>query len=205
MKFKTYFTDALQQHYLADSSQLIAQVDARFLTIEDDIVFAKKSPNPMDKRLIFIGYFLAFIQTLEAYGQNYDQIRKISLEVAHEYVRPKTKIQSWLKKLPIKFIGFWFVKSLLKRFNNQLQKRGHANGFVAEIITDKSQTLGTGYGINIIECGVCKLFNHHQASKYTSILCDVDKITTEFAGLELLISGTISRGAPICDFRYKLK
>lgn len=204
MKFRKYFSNALDQHHPADSRKLLQQIEVRFKTIEVDISFAKKSSNPMDKRLEFIGYFLAFIQALAAYGQNYDQIRNISLEVAYEFVKPKNKLQLWLKKLPMKLVDFWLAQKLLSRLNKKLQKRGHADGFVAEIITDKAQTLGIGYGINILECGVCKLFNKHDAAKYTPILCDVDKITTEFAGLEMVRSGTISLGAPICDFRYKI-
>lgn len=205
MKFKKYFTDAIEQHDATRSELMIKQLDARFISIAKDVEFAKTSPNPMDKRLEFIGYFLAFIQTLEAFEYEYERIRQISLEVAYEYVKPKNKFQAWLKRLPMKFVNFAFAKSLLNRLNGKLIRRGHEDGFVAEIITDKAQTLGIGYGINILECGVCKLFNKHGASNYTSILCDVDKITTSFAGLEMVISGTISRGASVCDFRYKLK
>lgn len=205
MKFKIYFSNAIRQHFLDHSKQMIAQVENNYLVIEASVAFAKTSANPMDKRLEFIGYFLAFIQTLENFGQTYDQIREISLEVAYEYVKPKNKFQAWLKKLPMKFVNFGPAKMLLRSFNKKLNQRGHEDGFVAEIITDKAKTLGVGYGVNILECGVCKLFAKHDATKYVPILCDIDKITTEFAGLEMVMQGTISRGAPICDFRYKLK
>jgi hypothetical protein len=39
-------------------------------------------------------------------------------------------------------------------------------GFIATIITDKKETLGLGYGVDILECGICKLFNKHNYQKY---------------------------------------
>lgn len=204
MKFKKHFESAIKKHLKTDHPKIMAELEDRFVEIEKDVSFAKTSPNPMDKRLEFIGYFLAFIQTLEANRSDYEQIREISLEIAYEYVKPKSRFHAWLKKMPMKFVDYSFAQKLLAKMNSKLIKRGHENGFVAEVITDKEKTLGLGYGINILECGVCKLFNKYEANEYTSILCDVDKITTGFAGLELVLTGTISRGAPVCDFRYKL-
>ena len=54
----------------------------------------------------------------------------------------------------------------------------HPDGFSADIITDKSVTFGLGYGVDITECGICKLFEKHHYKQYRNILCDVDYITT---------------------------
>ena len=77
------------------------------------------------------------------------------------------------------------------------------DGFIANIITDKEETFGLGYGIDILECGICKLFNKHNFGKYAAILCEVDKLTSGIAGLTLIRSGTIANGAEKCDFRFK--
>lgn len=39
--------------------------------------------------------------------------------------------------------------------------------------------------------------------KFTPILCEVDFMTSNMAGLQLIRSGTIATGAKICDFRFK--
>ncbi|WP_373549566.1 L-2-amino-thiazoline-4-carboxylic acid hydrolase [Haliscomenobacter sp.] len=80
---------------------------------------------------------------------------------------------------------------------------GHPDGFLANIITDKAETYGFGYGVDILECGICKLFKKHNYQRYASILCEVDEITSKLAGLQLIRSGTIANGAKKCDFRYK--
>ena len=72
------------------------------------------------------------------------------------------------------------------------------------MITDTKETYGLGYGIDILECGICKLYNKHNYNKFASILCEIDHITTSLAGLEMVRMGTIANGAQKCDFRYKL-
>jgi hypothetical protein len=91
---------------------------------------------------------------------------------------------------------------LLREFDKKVSTRAHPDGFVTKIITDKKETLGYGYGFDIIECGICKLFEKHDLKKYASILCEVDHITSGLAGLKLIRSGTIANGAVKCDFRF---
>ena len=94
-------------------------------------------------------------------------------------------------------------KYFLRAFNKKVSQNENANGFIANIITDKDETYGFGYGVDIIECGICKLFKKHGYEKYASILCEVDKITSGLAGLELIRTGTIALGAEKCDFRFR--
>lgn len=81
--------------------------------------------------------------------------------------------------------------------------KGHPDGFRVNMLTDKAETLGFGYGFDIMECGICKLFKKHNYQKYTPILCEVDHITSNLAGLTLIRTGTIANGATTCDFRFK--
>lgn len=94
-------------------------------------------------------------------------------------------------------------KLMIKKFGKMVEKNSSTEGFIAKIITDKEETYGLGYGIDILECGICKLFAKHNYAKYATILCEVDEITSGLAGLQLIRTGTIANGAKICDFRYK--
>jgi hypothetical protein len=125
--------------------------------------------------------------------------------VVTEYVRPKNKIQQVLKRIPAKLTNTWLASVVIKSFNKRVSKNSNAGGFVANIITDKRETFGLGYGIDIIECGICKLFEKHSYSKFSSILCEVDELTSGFAGLQLVRTSTIALGAKKCDFRFKKK
>ena len=93
----------------------------------------------------------------------------------------------------------------MRKFHEKVSRNENKDGFIAHIITDPKQTFGLGYGVDIVECGICKLFAKHNYGKWASILCEVDKITTSLAGLDMIRTGTIANGAAKCDFRYKFK
>ena len=201
--YRKYFINAIQEKYREQSKKVIFDVDNHFKILSEDTKFAATSSNPIDHRLDFSAYFLALIKTLDEKGENFEVIRKICLEIVIEFVRPKNKFQEFIKRLPAKLINTWFAPIFLKKFNEKVSKNTNSEGFVANIITDKNETFGFGYGIDIIECGICKLFKKNNYQKYASILCEVDEITSNLAGLQLIRTGTIALGAKKCDFRFK--
>jgi hypothetical protein len=203
--YKHFFKKAIKSHFPDSPDALINEVEGVFANLSKDTRFAAKSSNPVDRRLDFCAYFLALIKVLENKGQSFEQIRSICLEITIDYVSPKNPLQRWLKRLPARLIGLKITNPILNIFSKKVSKKGHPDGFRAVILTDKSETYGLGYGVDILECGICKLFQKHQAGKYASILCEVDKVTSGLAGLELIRTGTIANGAAKCDFRFKKK
>ncbi len=201
--YKPYFVRAVAGHYPGRSTLLLAAVDKHYGRIAEDTRFAAASANPLDKRLDFSAYFLALILTLDEQGESFQTIRALCLQIVGEYVRPKNKMQQLLKRLPARLIGTWPFTALLKVFAGKVGRRAHPDGFVARVLTDKKETLGLGYGFDILECGICKLFHKHGYARYASILCEVDEVTSAFAGLELVRTSTIALGASKCDFRFK--
>jgi hypothetical protein len=141
--------------------------------------------------------------TLDEAGVSFDGIRKICLDIVTEYVQPKSKMHSFFKRLLPKLINTWVGQSLIKTLHKKVSVNTNTDGFIANIITDKQETFGLGYGIDILECGICKLYKKHNYQKYASILCEADEITSGLAGLKLIRTGTIANGAKKCDFRFK--
>ena len=203
MGYRKYFIAAIERNYPSDSAFIVDSTDKNFQSISKDTQFASTSSNPIDRRLDFTAYFLALIKTLDERGESFETIRKICLETILEFVRPKNSIQRFLKRLPVLLIDTWIANIFLKTFKKKIQQRSHPDGFVATVITDKNETYGLGYGFDIVECGICKLFQKHNYQKYAPILCEVDEVTSGLAGLELIRSGTIALGANKCDFRFK--
>ncbi len=201
--YRKYFVNVIKNHFPDRSDNMIAEVDREYKIISVDTQFAATSRNPIDRRLDFSSYFLSLIKVLDKQGKSFEAIRKICLEVVTEYVMPKNKIQQLLKRLPPKLMNTGLMSIFLKAFNKRISVNEHVDGFIANIITDKAETYGLGYGIDILECGICKLFKKHNYGKYASILCEVDEITSGFAGLKLVRTGTIALGAKKCDFRFK--
>lgn len=201
-RYKKYFLKALKNHFPTTENALISTLERHYQVISKDTHFAASSTNPIDRRLDFCAYFLALIQTLDEKGESFEMIRKVCLEVVLDYVRPKNKLSAWAKRLPLKLIQLPFSIFLINIFNKKVSKKGNEAGFLAHIITDKNETYGLGYGIDIIECGICKLFKKHNSQKYASILCEVDEVTSGLAGLKLIRTSTIALGAKKCDFRF---
>lgn len=201
--YVNYFTKAVKRSYPNRSDFLLIEINKNFRIISNDTTFALASSNPIDRRLDFCAYFLALIKTLDEQGESFETIRQLCLEIVIEYVRPKNKLQLLLKRLPAKFANTWLSTIFLNAFDKRVSRKAHPDGFVANIITDKKETFGLGYGIDIMECGICKLFRKYNYEKYSSILCEVDEITSHLGGLKLIRTGTIALGAKKCDFRFK--
>ena len=204
-KYRKHFVAGVTKNFPAIRDKIIDSVDTHYRIISADTAFAASSKNPIDKRLDFCAYFLALIKTLDERGESFETTRKICLEIVTEYVKPKNKFQQLLKKLPPKLVNSWLSTYLLKKFHKRVSTNSNPSGFIANIITDKKETLGLGYGVDILECGICKLFNKHNYQKYSSILCEVDALTSDLAGLKLVRSATIALGAKKCDFRWERK
>jgi hypothetical protein len=202
-RYRKYFRDAIRIKYPLDSDNIIWNVENHYKIVSIDTRFAATSGNPIDKRLDFCAYFLALIKTLDARKESYESIREICLEIVTEYVRPKSIIHRFLKKVPARLANTWLANAVIKALHEKVRKNSHPDGFIANIITDKTETFGLGYGIDILECGICKLFSKHSYQKYSSILCEVDEVTSAMAGLRMIRTGTIALGANKCDFRFK--
>jgi len=201
--FKKYFTQFIRTHYPSFADRMMDNIDKEFEIMLPDVKFAATSSNPIDRRLLFSAYFLALIKVLDQHGESYDRIREVSLEIVKEYVRPKSRFQQFMKKLPVKLIDFKLTQVALRIFAKKVRTQGHPDGFVAAITFDKKDTYGLGYGVDILECGICKLFKKQGYEKFARILCEVDEVTSNLAGLKLIRNGTIANGAKTCDFRYQ--
>lgn len=201
--FHPYFLPTLFSHYPQEADEILAKMDILYPEIYDASLATSK--NPIDKRLSFSAYFLALIQCLDDKKESYEQIRQVCLEVAFDFVQPKNAFQRLIKKWPSYFIQTWLGKLLIQNLKKEVEKPGHPDGFVVRIITDKNATHGLGYGIDILACGICKQFQKRNYQQFTSILCEVDHMTTSLAGLDMIRQGTIALGADTCDFRYKKK
>ncbi len=187
---------------LGEKGKMIWQeTEKEFLKLKKDLDFLKTSQNTMDKRLETAALFLALIKSLEKQGADFEEIRKICLELAAELVKPKNRLQVWAKIWIAKLVTTPFFQKLLAKKMQSV--KNSPEGFVVELV--KGDRENFDFGFDIKECGICKLYRKQQAEKYAKILCEVDYMTSEIAGLQLNRSMTIANGGEKCDFRFKKK
>lgn len=135
--YQKYFRKFVKDNYPTEFEKIISIMDEHYKTISTDTTFAQISKNPMDKRLDFSSYFLALIKTFDERNEEFENIRKICLQITTEYVQPKSKIQEFFKRLLPKLINTWVGKILIKAFHKRVSINSNTDGFVANIITDK--------------------------------------------------------------------
>jgi hypothetical protein len=194
-EYRGYFFSVIKDSYPRDSDEIISSAEEHYRVTSADTAFAKTSRNPIDRRLDFCAYFLALIKTLDERGESFDRIRDVCLRITIAYVQPRNKLHGYLKLLVPRLVSTWFGQILVRKFHKRVSVNTSPDGFVANIITDREETFGLGYGVDIVEYGICKLFKKHDYSRYASILCEVDEITSGLAGLQLIRTGTIANGA----------
>src|SRR6187549_2987248 len=108
-----YFNRAIRRNYPAQAGEIIATVESEYIKVSVDTKFAATSKNPMDRRLDFCGCFLALIKTLDKRGEDYETVRRVSLEIVTDFVRPKNKLQAFVKRIPAKIIKTWLAQRLM--------------------------------------------------------------------------------------------
>lgn len=204
MDFPPFFHHQIRLSYPTLASTLIPQIESNFQRLLPEVAFASNSSNPIDRRLVFCAYFLATIQALEAHAAPYEEIRALCLRITEAYVQPRNRLQRIFRRLPGLLLRTPLTKLLAAIMRRKTQHLAHPNGFLVQILTAPEQTNNLGYAFNILECGIVKLFRNHNAARYAPILCEVDHLTSSFAGLELIRQGTIANGAPLCDFRFRI-
>ena len=75
--FRRYFLHRIRTHYPDQEADIVLQTDSNYLRIARDVPFVTTSKNPLDKRLDFSAYFLAFIMTLDALDESFEKIRLV--------------------------------------------------------------------------------------------------------------------------------
>lgn len=202
-KLKTHIKQTILDEYPHLGNRLHEKINHRYESIVTEGRFNFEVHNPFDKRLDISAYLLAFVMILDEQDESFETIRSICLNAARAYAKPKNKFTAWLKQLQGWFVGVSFVQFLFTKMNPRMMRNPNSDGFIAQVVTDKDETYGLGYGVDILECGICKLFARYDYQNYAPILCEFDKILAEIAGLELVRTGTIANGANKCDFRFK--
>ena len=117
--YKKYFDKTIRNNYPNNFDEIITETGINYKAISVDTSFAKTSNNPLDKRLDFCAYFLALIKTLDHRGIQYEKIRLLSLQIVTEYVKPKNKMQEFIKLISAVFIGTWFARRIINSLNQK--------------------------------------------------------------------------------------
>jgi len=142
--------------------------------------------------------YLALYRALQRRGWTIDEAGPLIFDVA------TAKIEA-IPRLVRRVMGdLWFSPWLLRRVRKvakKSQRREYPGAFVSEFVEGDGQTFD--YGIDYLECAVCKFLTAHGAMELAPYSCAVDKPASELLGWGLTRTETIAAGFERCNFRFK--
>lgn len=199
-QLRSEITTVFLQRFGDRAVGIVESIDKEFLLLKHDTDFARRSKNPMDRRIVVAGLLLALMKTLRNNGYDFALIRDISLDIAKNLVTPKNRFQLFLNRLKTVVVHQPVIQRIFEKKVNAAGHAVEAEGFSVGYVSGNDS--GLLFGVDIHQCGICILFTKHGYSEYSKILCEIDYITSAIAGLNLHRTTTIANGGTICDFRF---
>jgi len=141
---------------------------------------------------------LAIIRPLEREGMEVHETGKIAYEMFEIYFESMPGIKKWFAR------KFMFSKSGIKKMKRQTEKtqlREYPAGWVNEFVEGDGANFD--FGLDIVECGICKFYKEQGAEEYIPYLCLGDYPQFRAFGIGMKRTQTIGNGAQKCDFRFK--
>lgn len=154
--------------------------------------------NPHTLLIITSAFFLAFYRTLKARGHTADEVGILIDEAVRKmYSSRLYALMRLLNPIQRKFFG----NQAARRLAETSQKRRYLGDFVCEFI--EGDGVRFDYGLDYLECGICKFFHSQKADEFAQYLCQLDYPYAEAMGAKLIRTSTIAEHGIKCDFRYK--
>jgi hypothetical protein len=108
-------------------------------------------------------------------------------------------------KLLRRVVGRWsftgYNMNKLKKHAPTSQKRLYPEDWVWSFVEGDGKEFD--YGIDVMECGVCKFFHAQGADELTPYMCRLDFALSEAFGMDLVRTMTIAEGGEKWDYRFK--
>jgi hypothetical protein len=153
--------------------------------------------NIFTEWLIFGVYYLAVYQVLKAEGLLVEEVGK----VIYDTFQAMANYPKWMLRLVgrLKY-GEKYVRRL-KAAAVQTQEQRYPGDWVATFIEGDREEFD--YGLDIMDCGICKFYRAQGAEELTPYLCLSDYVVSNALDRGLVRYQTLAEGAEVCDFRFK--
>jgi len=180
-----------------DVTDIVERAREEYLSLIPRIPDIGGRSNPLAFNLIEAAVMLAYYKVLKK--------REMSLEeigaVTHDVVRARvTSYPSLLLRLRGAYISSSYCQKKRRRLAIRSQNKEYPGDWVFSFVEGDGKTFH--YGIDFSECGICKLFEAHDAREYTPFLCEIDYITFGAFGITLFRTKTLGEGDDVCNFRF---
>ena len=192
------FVQALSQYFDESKSKaLLKESRQEFLRMIPKIPYVGGDRNFLTQGLIESALLLPIFLILEREGLSLRQIAKISYEtMVHDRERMPEE-----KKRKIRDAFFSDKITVIEKARaEESQKRIYAEDWVSEFVPGDGKTFH--FGLDFVECGVCKYYKNYDAERFVPIICLGDYATYGTFGVGFQRKETLATGSAKCDFRF---
>ena len=187
--FSKVLKGLIKENYTKDELTRISKEYKEIMIRAKDI----GSSNNLIVSYLLAAYFIAMNRmTTKTPEENYE-ILKSGLSKSKLLKLGLGDSKSYLAEKKMEFRRNWAKESKNKKYEND---------WVEDFIEkdDKYE-----FGIDYLECGVCKLCKDENCFELAKYMCKLDFMLAELIGLKLTRTKTLAEGFDKCDFRYSKK
>ena len=179
------------------SAALITEIKHAYENLYPKIPFIGGQENMFTEWLNYGAYYLAMYQALSARGHKTDDVGTLIFETYNVMA----DYPPWFLGIVGRFKYGKKYEKKLKAAATASQQRKYPQDFVASYIEGDGKNFD--YGLDITECGICKLYRTHGAENLARYMCLSDYVISKAFKRGLVRYETIAEGGGKCDFRYK--
>ncbi len=196
------FFKATQKVFLARfgddvSAALITETIQAYEDLYPKIPFIGGKENMFTEWLNYGAYYLAMYQALSARGHKIDDVGPLIFET----YQVMADYPQWFLSIVGRFKYGKKYEEKLMAAAAASQQRKYPADFVSLFIEGDGKIFD--FGLDITECGICKLYRTHGAEKLSRYMCLSDYVISKAFNRGLVRYNTIAEGDEKCDFRYK--
>ena len=180
------------------TSAIIQETRQEFERLIPEIPYIGGKANNLTQDLIDCTMLLALYQVLKREGFRIEEIGKIVIEMEQKRVHSYPR---FVLKLLGKVIHSPLGKNRLKKAADKSQEGRYPGGWVSVYIEGDGEEFD--FGIDYLECGLCKFCHQQGADEFTPYLCQFDYVQQSAMRAGFFRSMTLAEGAERCDFRWK--
>jgi hypothetical protein len=179
------------------SATFVMETKQAYEALRPEIPNIGGKENMFTEWLNYSAYYLAMYQALSARGHNVDDVGKLIFET-YEVMADYPK---WFLRIVGCFKYGKKYEEKLRVAATASQKRKYSGDFVSSFIEGDGENFD--FGLDITECGICKLYSAQDAERLARYMCLSDYIVSKAFNRGLVRYKTIAEGAEKCDFRIK--
>ncbi len=175
---------------------IMRETRERFDALLPDVGNVGGRRNRLTPFLLWSAWFLALWEVMRRRGASTDEVGSIIIEAVPrqlaQYARPL-----------LRWLGRWrmgLTASRLREASERSLERRYAADWVSRFVPGDGEEFA--FGIDYVECGICKLYQQKGASELVPWVCWLDYPLSDALGLGLKRTKTLGQGADRCDFRW---